>query len=279
MSLRLGLGIPLGHLAIGTEPIVDAYSPPVVIASTSDVVVVGAEALSVDAPLSIVTSKACQLYVTADAGVTDSSGVTAWADRSGNARHYAQGGLAATRASFIQANAAIGGRNNLRFDGAAQWLPNANWNPPSTATTPTWIRILARHISRSAASATLLGSNTSNRFGIFDSAASPNMKATGATSTGDCSMALGSWFVIHALLGNGAGTDYLHIGATKALASCGTIDATVVSIGGLSTGANFGNFDVQYVSYWNGEPTAPEIAAWNARDVKWFAGAAITYPS
>src|SRR5688572_6356372 len=134
MALRIGIGLGLGQRFIGAEPLDEVDTPASAITATAGIQVVGAEALKAIDPLSIVTSKTFSIFSSADKGVTDATGVTAW-DNQAVATHWAQGGAAGTRGVYSAADGTNGGRGSIGFNGTSSWITNAT-NPAAPGTTP-----------------------------------------------------------------------------------------------------------------------------------------------
>lgn len=273
---RLALALDLGAVHAATVPPDEVSAGSVLITGASSIIVSGAEAVGMFDALTIVTSKTFQIASVADDTPTIGTGVTAWTDRSGLARNWSTAGAGSTQAAYTANDATLYNRASMRFNGTSSYLPNA-WNPPSTVTTPTFYRIIAKHLSRVATNGTLIGSGTSNRFGVFDSAVSPNVHAIGTSASADCSMTIGTWFVVDALLDSAAG--YLHIGGVTQSAALGTNDPGGIVLGAIFTGASaFGAYDVAAVFALNGEPTGGELTAWNAHIAKYYGGS-VTLPT
>lgn len=275
MTYSLGLGIRIGTPFVGAEPVAEVTSPNALIQSASDISVVGSEALHPDDLISIFGSGNVQLYSSADIGITQSSNeISAWADRSTNARHWAQGGISATKPTYNASDNTLGGRASFSLNGTTQWLPNA-WNMPAPGTTPFWYLLVAKHISRIATNASLFCTNSTGRLGVFDSSTSPNVRAgNGIANTADMSMTLNQWFVVEGLYANGA-TDYLHFGNnTQTLGSTfGNFDGNGLGLGARYDGlAAFGNYHVANFIVCSADPSGgTKTNAYNWIN-KWYKG-------
>lgn len=76
-------------------------------------------------PLTIFGASSVAAWYRADLGVTVSGGtVAAWADQSGNARHFEQA-TAGNRPAFTESNVAIRGRPSVDFDGVSDYLTHS----------------------------------------------------------------------------------------------------------------------------------------------------------
>jgi hypothetical protein len=275
MSISIGIGIKMGRRIVGYTPSTEVTAPPVTLLGTAGISIVGLEALS---PADFLTAvPGSQILSLGGIGITlTGAGLAGWQDLSGNARHWANGGAEAVCGVYTAADSTIINRGSVLFDGVNDFLPNV-WNPPAPGTTPTWMRIIAKQVSR-VSSGQLICGNLSNRYGVRSGTATALVNAGNTTNTAGIEMTLGQWFAVDVFFNN-AVADYLHIGATKLTGvALGSADPAALCLGARSLGdAVFGNFAVAGVHLANAEP-AGRLTTVNDLYRKWF-GAGVTLPS
>jgi hypothetical protein len=251
MSLSVDLGLRLGRSLIGVVPPTDVNTPSVALTSSCSISMSTPEAL---APEDIATmlnggGLTAKIVSFSDFVTLTGGAVTAMTDFSGGSRTWSQGGAAGTRPAYTAQDGTVGGHASFITDGVGTWLPNTNYNPPAPGTTPIWMRLLAKHITRVASGQMICGSAT-NRLGIRDNG-SPNVFQGNGVNGADVAMALGTWFAVDAYFaakgGPDAGTlDYLWIGGTKSSAALtggvGNTDVTAISLGARTDGVVPGNY-------------------------------------
>jgi hypothetical protein len=170
-------------------------------------------------------------------GVTTATGVSAWADQSGNGRTLSQ----ATGSAQPTLNA----DGSILFDGAAQFMRTASF----TINQPGTVYWLMRQITWTASEKLFDGFTPGGRWLIQQRAAgaSPQLEIFAGTSAGNVSLTLGTYGVIAAVY-NGASSLVQLNSAAPATIDAGANNFT----GGLTLCADnaaiptvFGNFEVK----------------------------------
>lgn len=193
-------------------------------------------------PLTIFGSLAW--WYRADLGVTIGTGVSAWADQSGNAVNMAQG-TGAAQPTLIAS--AVNGQPAVRFDGIAQFM-SAAWARVAPGTTPFYICMVFKQITWTSPRGLIGDYNGTNGFLIRQIAgASPQVWEYNGIgdSNGNGAGTIGSYFRLEATFDN-ATTSYVKIGATTVTgganpgnnAGGGSLQLAAVN------GASFGNIEI-----------------------------------
>lgn len=142
-------------------------------------------------PLTIITSVPVAQWVRSDLGITQGTGVSAWADQSGNARDFTQG-TGAAQPLYTASDATLNNLPTVSCNGTAQFM-DSTWSRPAPATTPTWMWFIFRATGWTA-SAVLLGDLTANRFLLQQFTATPQIRAFDGTASGTTNaLAINSW--------------------------------------------------------------------------------------
>ncbi len=209
-------------------------------------------------PLSIVTSVAPFFFLSADVGVTVATGVSSWADQSGNGRNAVQ---ATTASQPALQPAAVNGRGSVLFDGTDDFLQIA-YVPPAPGTTPAWYWMVFRPITAVTGSNSFSSGNSRPRF-YWQNASLMNANA-GVAGTG-IAVTAGQWYRAE-LFFNNATTDYKKIGASSNTGiSLGNLaGAGSFLLGSGNSGSNPSNVEIVCFGAWAGEPTPAEKAALDA---------------
>lgn len=206
-------------------------------------------------PLRIVESKSPIFFFSGDLGITIGTGVSAWADQSGNGRTASQG-TAGSQPTFN--GLGLNNKGTVTFDGTDDAL-SISYIPPAPGTTASWywfvfnpITIVnGQYVFASGGGRHRLGQSTSNRHFLANTTSSSLI-----TSTPN------AWYRGKAYLNNNT-TDYLTIGSTSVTGTNtgNNAGSTAFYIGSSSgTGTNPGNVSFAAFGAWNGEPTAAEMS-------------------
>jgi hypothetical protein len=168
-------------------------------------------AVSDATPLSILGTDLLQ-WVRADLGITIGTGVSAWADQSGNGVNFAQG-TGANQPSF-QATAGPNGGPCVRGDGSSDNL-TATWSRAAPGTQPFFIWTVFKSITHSSTDTVISDWGSVGGGFIFRQITpSPNYYQYNGTVANTSSLANGTWSRAEIQCGNST-SDYLKIGATQ----------------------------------------------------------------
>ena len=174
-------------------------------------------------PLTILGSAAW--WVRADLGITIATGVSAWADQSGNGVDFSQG-TGAAQPAFIAS--AINGQPAVRGDGAGDVMA-ATWARASPSTQPFYIWLILKQVSF-AAGRTIVGDYTAPNGFIFEqSGSSPDVRmynVSAGSVTGGATV--GSYARLEAQF-TGSAADYIKAGAAAAVSG---VNSGVLAGGG-----------------------------------------------
>ncbi len=213
-------------------------------------------------PLTILGSLAW--WVRADLGITIGTGVSAWADQSGNGVNFTQGTGTAQPALVASA---INGQPAVQADGAGDSLA-ATWARSAPSVQPFYIWLIAKQASWGSLRS-LIGDIKVFGFTALSNPSTPSLQVWNDSSNSGTNSAatLGSFFRHEIYLSNST-SDYYKIGAT--------------SVGGASAANQPGGGTIQLFNrgdslagrFWHGEiaeafaflgtPTAPQRAALDA---------------
>lgn len=168
-------------------------------------------------PLTILGSAAW--WVRADLGITIGTGVSAWADQSGNGVNFAQG-TGSAQPTLVAG--AVNGQPAVRGDGVDDLLA-ASWARGAPGTTPCYIWVVAKQVSWINFRC-LCGdySSAANGAAIQNITASPTVRTLQNGVNTNNAWTVGSYFRIEWYLDGGAG-DYLKIGTTQTAGSAGNL--------------------------------------------------------
>jgi hypothetical protein len=208
----------------------------------------------------LVTSVTCLQSVQSDLGITlNGSTVSAWADQSGNGKHYSQG----TPGSQPTYNATgLNGRPTLLFDGTNDSLAST-LNLPLVTITPSFVWMVFRHVTFPGVRRVVGATGNVNVIAITHGGATStymqNASGVNANAT-----ALSTWYRLEALF-LGTTSDYLKVGAAPVT---GTSSGTAAGFNGREIGSAaaslFSNIEVAALMYFNAAPSAGELSALSA---------------
>jgi hypothetical protein len=214
----------------------------------------GIQSLSPLSPLSLVSSVSPNFFVSADVGAAG----TLWSDQSGNARDFTQS-LGSNFEPTIVPNS-LNGKGTILFDGVDDFYQSA-YVPPAPGTTPSWYFIIFRPITATT-SATILGSNNTNRFRLYWANTTLMASFNGGTQLSGAVTA-NNWYR-GALFFNNDLTDYRRIGSLTVSGSnagnnVGNVGTYLGAIN--AAGAVPANVSIACVGSWAGQPTPEEQAS------------------
>jgi len=213
----------------------------------------GVQAVQADEPLSIISSVASNFFLSADMGATG----TLWPDQSGNARNFTQPNGSNFEPTVVPNS--LNGKGTVLFDGVDDFYQSA-YIPPAPGTTPSWYFIVFNPIT-AVTSATILGSNNTNRFRLYWANTTLLASYDGGTQLSGA-VAANNWYR-GALFFNNDVTDYRKIGSllvtgVNAGNNTGSVGTYLGAIS--SAGAVPANVSIACVGSWAGQPTADEQA-------------------
>lgn len=198
-------------------------------------------------------------WVRADLGVTIDTGVSVWADQSGNGADYAQATGTAQPAVTV-ADVSLNGQDTITFDGTSDFLA-ATLALPAPGTTPTFIWAILRQnawtITRN-----IFSDTTATRLLIFQQTAEPGITMASTTQVNNnTAVAVGAWCRLACQFQNST-SDYLKLAATSVT---GASANNFAGGGGRriainSTGSAFCSMSLAELIYFAGVPTAGQLA-------------------
>jgi len=214
-------------------------------------------------PLTIVTSVSPFLFLSADLGVTIGTGVSAWADQSGNG-HDASQGTAASQPALVTGDVDFGGRNSILADGSNDFL-DVTWNPPAPGTQPVWFFCAFNQITWGAAKFLFVGNTSASSLALAQAGATPAMvQQNTAAVNSNTGAGLGSP-VRGQVYFSGSVSDYTKLGAVLVTgASAGVVDPIIFRLFSRNGGTQSINAKLACLGAWVGEPSAGEKAALDA---------------
>lgn len=168
-------------------------------------------------------------------GITIATGVSQWADQSGNARHLAQ--AATGNQPLLQ------GDNSLLFDGVDDQMKVTGG---FTLNQPETVYLLMKQVSWTL-NETFTDGNTSAKMSIFQNTATPTIALFAGNTTGsNNNLAVGTYAAVAAVF-NGA-SSFLQVNNTAATTgNAGAANAGGFSIGCDATPGSYANFQVKEV--------------------------------
>lgn len=213
-------------------------------------------------PLTILGAKLLQ-WCRADLGVTIGTGVSAWADQSGNPNHYLQG-TGAAQPSW-GATAGPNGTPGITFDGSNDILQCGGFNLPAPGTTPTYMSFILQQATWNGASGVGIATGIDatvgfQKLGFFQVGSTPSVRMNNPTN-GNLTFALtvATWKRC-ALTFLNTTADSLKIGSsvTTGINSGNNVSAGRTLGGGTVFGATFSNIIVADLIY-SQLPSAQEL--------------------
>lgn len=206
-------------------------------------------------PLTIVSSVSPFFFLSADVGITIATGVSAWADQSGNGNNANQGSGAAQPA-LITADSDFGGRNSVSGDGSNDSLV-MTWNPPAPGTTNVWFFAVLLQKTWTAGEWVMAGGNTILSFA--QSGSTPQMRMlNGMTPAANGGAPIGTGVRLEALFSNST-SDYMRLASTTTTGTnAGNSDAPAFYLFSRNA-AGFSDVKIACVGAWNGKPTPTEL--------------------
>lgn len=190
------------------------------------------------------TSMTLQIWVRADMGITIGTGVSAWADQSGNANDFVQG-TGGAQPAYSSSDSTLGGRASVQGDGSSDLMTNA-YNPPLPGTSPIFVWTIGKAASWTNADTYFSGASTSI-LRVNQQGSTPLVLATNGVASASIAMTVGTWFRTENSFANDLAIDYFRVGSTTTSgANLGNNDAGSVLLFSRTGGAgsNFGNFHV-----------------------------------
>lgn len=213
-------------------------------------------------PLTIITSVPWAVYLVGDLGITLGTGVSAWADQSGN-------GNDATQATGIMQPAfnasGLNGRGTLGFDGSNDHLVFSSLDLPAPGTTPIWIWTVFRQDAWISGDS-LYGAGASvvrcRKMGV-----TPQLRPSNASDGPlNAGAVVASWCRLENLFTNST-SDYLKLASTTATGSnCGNNDPAsgAFVLGSHVTGSSFADSTHAAFGICLGNPSGAEKTALDA---------------
>lgn len=222
-------------------------------------------------PLRIVDSKSPVFFFSGDLGVTIGTGVSAWADQSGNGRNATQatgGNQPAYSATGLNSKGVI------TFDGTDDHI-NIAYIPPAPATTPSWYWIVFNPLV-GATGATFFASNNTSRHRFYW-ASTTTTSINCANAVDNSSTTAATWYRAEVFFNNST-TDYKKIGVNKVTGNDAgnNAGATNFTIGAINTTPTSpSNVSIACFGCWAGEPTANEKTALDMWVQRYYGGSVI----
>jgi hypothetical protein len=204
----------------------------------------------------VVTGATVLQAVQSDFGVTLATGVSAWADQSGNGKDYGQ---ATSGKQPAYAQTALNGFPSITTDGVDDSL-TSSLNLSTPGTTPTYfcgvVKLKAWTNSRRVIGSTSNG----NFFVLFCNSVTPQVALFVSSTVDTVSPTLGLWYRVEAYVSNSA-SDYNQWGALRATGSAGNVAAATGREIGSAAGTNFSNTEWAFLMYCNALPNERSVAA------------------
>ena len=229
---------------------------PIPIAQTVSVAIVAEDGSAVSDPSTILGANLTQ-WVRADLGVTVVTGVSNWADQSGNGRDYVQA-TGSAQPALNAADATLDNQATITGDGSNDFLACDGFSPGI----PLYCWIIFKQISWTL-NDRLVGATSGTGPRITQTATTPDLRPANAANGGiNAAGTIGTWFRLECAWDDAAG-DYLKIGATSATGDTGATGGTGRRIFcNLSSG--FGNMAIAELVYADVLPNAGQRAALDA---------------
>lgn len=222
-------------------------------------------------PLVDVTSRSWFFFLSGDLGITIGTGVSAWADQTGNERHATQVSGTAQPA-YSASDADFGDRGSVAGDGVNDTMSVA-WDPPAPGTTNIWFFAVILQRTYTAGEYIWAGGNII--LALAQSPATPQLRQFNTTgANANAGAVVGTASEIEEFFNNTT-TSYLRCGSTFVTgANPGNSDATAFALFS-RPGSGFGDVKIACVGACDGEPTAGELDAIRASAAAYYPGLAV----
>lgn len=219
-------------------------------------------------PLGLVSSVAVKAYWQADLGTAISTGVSAWADQSGNGFALTQGGGGTLEPAYSASDATLNNLPTITADGVQQTLASTTLTMPTPGTTPSWFWAVLKQVTWSGGVGRRWwgAAGGGNRLIVFNTGVTPQSAAHNAvTGPLNAGATIGSWIRAEAYFSNTV-SDYLKLAGTSVT---GTATGNNIPTAGFTLFANgvgtqFSNIAIYALGIWLGQPTAGEKSALDA---------------
>jgi hypothetical protein len=186
-----------------------------------------ASAAAPSTPLTIVSSVPFRLWVRADLGITIGTGVSAWADQSGNGNSFTQG-TGGSQPTLTAADATLNNLPSVGFDGVDDTMQSA-LALAAPGTTPFFIWGICKQRSWTGNESLVSGSGALLQ--IAQNTASPGIAGfDGTVSPVNNALAVNAWGRLEASFQNTA-ADYVRLIATTVTGIMGNSANTSVNLG------------------------------------------------
>jgi hypothetical protein len=167
-------------------------------------------AVSDATPLSILGTDLLQ-WVRADLGITIGTGVSAWADQSGNGLHYAQ--ASSTLQPTFGATDGPNGTPALTFDGSNDFLDAAGFSLPAPGTQPYFVAMIVQMLAWGS-NRRFVADGVSASCSIIMAPSTPSVgQRCGTTINGNTNLAVGGAAMLAVARFSNSAADYFRIGS------------------------------------------------------------------
>lgn len=202
-----------------------------------------------------------------DLGVTLGTGVSAWADQTGNGYTLSQ---AAGGQQPAYNATGLNGKPTITFDGTDDFMSNASLDLPAA---PYFYWMVFSAVSWTV-NDTLLASGSNGVGQVLQRGSTPQIGACNNGVSGayfNTGAVLGSWYRMRVSFTNST-SDYIRIGSTN---TTGTNMGTAASAAGFNLGkntsaANYANISVAALMVLGGTPSAAELSALDAAVTRFY---------
>lgn len=215
-------------------------------------------------PLSILGPASVLQWVRSDLGITlNGSGVSGWADQSGNGNNLSQG-TAANQPTY-NATGGPNGTPSLLFDGTNDSLAAATPNQPAPGTTVTYLWAVFRNVTWTGSDRIVAVSGNGASMLVMQSGSSPQCVSANVTLGPVNNGALLSAYArLEAYFSNST-SDFLKLAATSVTGTnTGNTDPVAGTTLAAGNGANFGNVEIVEFFVVNRLPSSTERTSLDA---------------